>query len=68
MFFIDLIFFCIIFYDFDTTLGEKIGMPYYFRTALALAATVLIDTDTFFELHFWVLIITMILIYLVGSL
>ena len=67
MFFIDLIVFCIIFYDFDTSFGEKIGVPFNFRTALVLAATVLLDTDTFFELHFWVLAITMIVIYLVGS-
>lgn len=67
MFFIDLIVFCIIFYDFDTSFGEKIGVPFNLRTALVLAATVLLDTDTFFELHFWVLAITMIVIYLVGS-
>ena len=67
MFFIDLIVFFIIFFDFDMSLGEKIGVPFYFRTALALAVAILIDTDTLHELHFWVLIITMFIIYIVGS-
>jgi len=67
MFFIDLIVFFIIFYDFDTSSGEKSGAPFYFRTALALIATVLVDTDTLFELHFWVLIITFVIVYLAGS-